>query len=134
MVLFALRFSIAARKFLFATAKMSVHPVKSTILVAIFLLRGDIFFSRRDELSVGRKFDLPLSLLIWYHYIMKLQTKKGTKKRRGRPATGLGIQVGTRWSSEIIDQIDHWRKKEADKPARAKAIRRLVELGLKAKK
>jgi hypothetical protein len=63
---------------------------------------------------------------------MSATNKKDTKKRPGRPATGVGIQVGTRWSPEIIDQIDQWRKREADKPARPKAIRRLVLLGLKA--
>jgi hypothetical protein len=30
--------------------------------------------------------------------------------------------------------IDDWRRRQADLPARSEAIRRLVEMGLKAKK
>jgi hypothetical protein len=55
------------------------------------------------------------------------------KKERGRPATGLGVQIGARWPAEIVRKIDLWRKVEPGQPNRAKAIRRLVELGLKAK-
>jgi hypothetical protein len=59
--------------------------------------------------------------------------KKDTKKSRGRPATGIGLQIGTRWSSEIVSLVDDWRRLQADLPGRPEAIRRLVELGLKAK-
>jgi hypothetical protein len=55
------------------------------------------------------------------------------EKERGRPATGLGIQIGTRWSDEIVQLIDQWCEKQPDEPGRAKAIRRLVEIGLAAK-
>jgi len=65
---------------------------------------------------------------------MKSARKNGTKKRRGRPATGRGLQIGTRWSDEIVALIDAWAATQDDEPGRSDAIRRLVELGLKAKK
>ncbi|MFH0303081.1 hypothetical protein AAFX91_39210 [Bradyrhizobium sp. 31Argb] len=37
-------------------------------------------------------------------------------------------------SSDDVDAIDAWRRKQDDLPSRSEAIRRLVELGLKAKK
>jgi len=38
-----------------------------------------------------------------------------------------------RVSEAFLKSIDDWRRKQADLPSRAAAIRRLVELGLKAK-
>jgi hypothetical protein len=38
-----------------------------------------------------------------------------------------------RASAEFLKSLDKWRAKQEDKPSRAEAIRRLVELGLKAK-
>ena len=37
-------------------------------------------------------------------------------------------------SSDEVAAIDEWRRKTADLPSRSEAIRRLVEIGLKAKK
>jgi hypothetical protein len=36
-------------------------------------------------------------------------------------------------SSDDVDAIDAWRRKQEDLPSRGEAIRRLVELGLKVK-
>ena len=36
-------------------------------------------------------------------------------------------------STEDVDAIDAWRRKQADLPTRSEAIRRLVELGLTVK-
>jgi hypothetical protein len=59
--------------------------------------------------------------------------KGTTKKRRGRPATtGKGTQIGMRWQDPLLSEIDLWRDKH-DVETRSEAIRRLVELGLKAK-
>jgi hypothetical protein len=56
-----------------------------------------------------------------------------TKKKRGRPATtGKGTQIGMRWQDPELLAIDDWREKH-DVASRPEAIRRLVELGLKAK-
>jgi hypothetical protein len=59
--------------------------------------------------------------------------KGTTKNRRGRPATtGRGTQIGMRWQEPLLSEIDFWMKKESV-ATRPEAIRRLVELGLKAK-
>jgi hypothetical protein len=65
---------------------------------------------------------------------MKKATKSDTKKSRGRPSSGIGIQIGARWPSDIVQLVDDWRRKQDDLPGRPEAIRRLVEIGLKAKK
>jgi hypothetical protein len=36
--------------------------------------------------------------------------------------------------ASFLKMVDDWRRKQPDLPSRAEAIRRLVELGLKAKK
>jgi hypothetical protein len=53
-------------------------------------------------------------------------------KRRGRPATGRDPILGLRPPNELRGRIDAWAAKQADKPRRSEAIRRLVELGLAA--
>ncbi|MGY0573884.1 hypothetical protein ACTGJ9_024700 [Bradyrhizobium sp. RDM12] len=56
------------------------------------------------------------------------------KKRRGPPPTGKGTQIVVRMQPAPLDALDNWVAHQADRPTRAEAIRRLVELGLKAKK
>ncbi len=59
-----------------------------------------------------------------------------TKKKRGRPVTtGKGTLIGVRLLDDPLSTLDSWitRQKEPDL-TRPEAIRRLVELGLKAKK
>jgi hypothetical protein len=58
-----------------------------------------------------------------------------TKKKRGRPVTtGKGTLIGVRLLDEPLATLDEWiaRQKDAEL-TRPEAIRRLVELGLKAK-
>jgi hypothetical protein len=59
---------------------------------------------------------------------------RGTKKtRRGRPkTTGPGTQIGMRWPESLLKAIDAWRGKQEGNPERSEAIRRLVEIGLRA--
>jgi hypothetical protein len=64
---------------------------------------------------------------------MKRSIKDNPKKKRGRPATGRAPLVGVRMTEEFQDVIRAWAKKQPDDPPLAPAIRRLVELGLKAK-
>jgi hypothetical protein len=64
---------------------------------------------------------------------MKASRVSDNKKRIGRPRTGVGTLVGQRWHEEQLAQIDRWRRAQSDMPGRSEAIRRLVELGLKAK-
>jgi hypothetical protein len=53
------------------------------------------------------------------------------KKKRGRPATGKDPLVTVRMPQTQIDDADAWG--DARDIGRSEAIRRLVELGLKAK-
>jgi hypothetical protein len=55
------------------------------------------------------------------------------KKGRGRPATGRDPVTAIRLSAELRATVDKWSAKQDDEPSRSEAIRRLVELGLKAK-
>jgi hypothetical protein len=55
-------------------------------------------------------------------------------KKRGRPATGVDPFVGVRFPAKMLDTIDAWAAKAGDDVSRSEAIRRLVELGLKAKR
>jgi hypothetical protein len=61
---------------------------------------------------------------------MAKSTKSG--KRIGRPPTGRDPAVSARLPPPIIKAIDGWAKQN-DVKTRAEAIRRLVEMGLKAK-
>ena len=36
--------------------------------------------------------------------------------------------------ASFLKTVDDWRRKQDDRPSRAEAVRRLIELGLKAKK
>jgi hypothetical protein len=58
------------------------------------------------------------------------------KRKRGRPVTtGRGTLIGVRLLDQPLATIDAWisKQKEPDL-TRPEAIRRLVEIGLKAKK
>jgi hypothetical protein len=64
---------------------------------------------------------------------MKKSIKVAPKKRRrGRPATGKDPHIAARMPSELIADVEGWAV--ANDTTRSEAIRRLVELGLKAKK
>jgi len=58
-------------------------------------------------------------------------TKKVTPKKRGRPATGKDPLVSTRMPQSLIGTVDRWA--DGHEIKRSEAIRRLVEIGLKAK-
>jgi Arc/MetJ-type ribon-helix-helix transcriptional regulator len=55
------------------------------------------------------------------------------KPKRGRPATGRDPFVGIRLPAPLLESIQEWSEKN-DAASRSEAIRRLVELGLKAKR
>ena len=55
------------------------------------------------------------------------------KTPKKRAATVTGDLVEVRIQPEMGKQLDDWRHKQDDLPGRPEAIRRLVELGLKAK-
>jgi hypothetical protein len=64
---------------------------------------------------------------------MAKATHDTTKPRKERPAT-TGDPVMVRIQPDMAKALDDWRRKQEDLPNRPEAIRRLVELGLKAKK
>jgi hypothetical protein len=67
---------------------------------------------------------------------LELGPDAGKAVRRGRPVTtGKGTLIGVRLLDEPLATLDQWiaRQKDAEL-TRPEAIRRLVELGLKAKK
>ena len=65
--------------------------------------------------------------------IMRKSIRVTTKKRRGRPpTTGRGIQIGERWHEPELAAIDAWIATSGKPMTRAQAVRRLVEIGLKA--
>jgi hypothetical protein len=53
------------------------------------------------------------------------------RKKAGRPATGTEPLYGVRIADALMKQIMDWAKSQG--ATRSEAIRRLVELGLKAK-
>jgi len=64
---------------------------------------------------------------------MATSIKNVVRKRPGRPATGQDPVTAIRLSPELRENVDVWASKQPDEPKRSEAIRRLVELGLKAK-
>lgn len=57
---------------------------------------------------------------------------KANLKKRGRPATGKDPMIGARFAPSTVAAIDAWADDSGDGCTRSEAIRRLVELGLKA--
>jgi hypothetical protein len=58
-----------------------------------------------------------------------------TKKRRGRPVTtGKGTLIGVRLLDQQLAALDAWVADQEAALSRPEAIRRLVEIGLKAKR
>jgi Ribbon-helix-helix protein, copG family len=53
------------------------------------------------------------------------------RKKPGRPATGTEPLYGVRIADELMGRIEKWA--EENSASRSEAIRRLVEIGLKAK-
>ncbi len=64
---------------------------------------------------------------------MKKSISVNEKKGRGRPATGQDPVSAVRLPADLTDEIDLWASKYGAL-SRSEAIRRLVELGLKAMK
>ena len=63
---------------------------------------------------------------------MSRSIKVHPKKRRGRPAIGKDPLVSARLPEEMVVQLVTWAVD--NEISRSEAIRRLVEIGLKAKK
>jgi hypothetical protein len=70
---------------------------------------------------------------LWYDSKMKSSGKRVIPKKRGRPATGNDPIRSFRMPDDLVGRIDTWSANQEDRPSRAEAIRRLVEIGLRAK-
>jgi hypothetical protein len=53
------------------------------------------------------------------------------KRKKGRPATGTDALYGVRIPASLMKQIMDWA--ESQEATRSEAIRRLVDIGLRAK-
>lgn len=60
-----------------------------------------------------------------------LHVRRNNSDLRGRPPTGISNPTGLRLYPELEAKLDDWRVKQADKPGRPEAIRRLIEKGLR---
>jgi hypothetical protein len=63
---------------------------------------------------------------------MTKSTREITKSPKKRAAT-TGDPVLVRVQPGMAKQLDDWRRQQPDLPGRPEAIRRLVDLGLRAK-
>src|SRR5437763_1855161 len=54
------------------------------------------------------------------------------KKKLGRPATGNDPIRTFRLSDAKVAEIDAWAARQPDNPSRSEALRRLIDLGMKA--
>ena len=84
-------------------------------------------------LEPGRECQLPPGLLFWYTIFMSKAITR-TRNSRGRPSTGaesVHLRVLPEQSAAIAAWISKQKEPDLTRP---EAIRRLVELGLKARK
>ena len=96
---------------------------------AVSLGHGSRFLMAR--VRAGAEVDASPRLAFTLYVIMaKSITVK--RKKAGRPATGTEPLYGVRISDDLMGQIQKWGRENS--ATRSEAIRRLVELGLKAKK
>lgn len=63
---------------------------------------------------------------------MKSTLDSAKKRKKGRPPVE-SMAVNVRLPMDAVSEIDDWRRRQDDLPGRPEAIRRLVEMGLKAK-
>jgi hypothetical protein len=85
-------------------------------------------------LELGRKLVPSPQLAFRLYKNMAKSNRVIPKKRRGRPATGKDPLTALRLPPELTRAIEAWAAQQDDEPNRSEAIRRLVEIGLKAKK
>jgi hypothetical protein len=75
---------------------------------------------------------------VWFSSAIKVEPNmaksiKVEPKKRGRPATGKDPLMGFRASPMMRASVVRWAENQPDTPSLSEAIRRLVEMGLKAK-
>lgn len=68
----------------------------------------------------------------YFRYTKNVAESRKPVRKRGRPATGRDPLVTFRLPAEAIAGIEAWSRQLPDKPSRSEALRRLVDLGMKA--
>jgi hypothetical protein len=76
---------------------------------------------------------LPLGLLLCYHSAMAKSSYDNIAKPVRKRSAATGTLVGVRLQDDEIKAIDNWARKQDPPITRPYAIRRPVELGLKAR-
>lgn len=64
---------------------------------------------------------------------MTEQEKVSAKNKRGRPATGRGLNIGVRMHNDLLGAVDRWITEEAaagNVMTRSEAVRRLTQEAL----
>ncbi len=61
-----------------------------------------------------------------------MSSEKVIPRKRGRPATGKDPIRTFRLSDEKVAEVDAWAARQPDKPTRSEALRRLIDLGMRA--
>jgi hypothetical protein len=75
--------------------------------------------------------DYSQNMTSWYHDSMKKTTIDRMNPQKRPTVTGDPVMV--RIQPDMAKALDDWRRVQADLPGRPEAIRRLVDIGLKAK-
>ena len=78
--------------------------------------------------------NFPLGLPLCYHSAMAKSIYYNIAKPVRKRSSATGTLVGVRMQADELKAIDTWARKQVPPITRPYAIRRLVELGLKAKK
>jgi len=100
-----------------------------SVVVIIDLAMIDLQWS--VAVRAGRELPLPFGSSFTYNDYM-VKSISVVRKKRGRPATGTDPLLTVRAPTILIEAIDAWATKEGI--ARSEAVRRLIEVGLKAKR
>jgi len=71
----------------------------------------------------------PLAVQAIFCYQKRMKTAT-PKRKRGRPRVGSTL-ISVRLPPIDLKRLDDWRKRQADKPGRPEAIRRLIAKAMK---
>jgi hypothetical protein len=96
------------------------------LLVACDMLIPHVVGQSRASVSA-----LARLAILWHHKIMKSTIYSAKKSKRGRPPVDSEA-VNVRVTVEALRELDDWRRQQDDLPGRPEAIRRLVEIAIKA--
>ena len=127
------------RRFLVGTRSKPLFGTRETALILDAVRRGVLctllalamhFSPFVAGVRAGAEGDSSLRLAFTLYAIMA-QSISVKRKKAGRPATGTEPLYGVRIADALMKQIMDWAKSQG--ATRSEAIRRLVELGLKAK-